>query len=85
MERAYILSSSDGIMPEALQADILTADILPEQNQQFPSLDEVDKKLIIRALQLSNGHIMETAKLLKIGYGRLHRLIAKYNLRPTYK
>lgn len=85
MERAYILSNSDGIMPEALQADILTEGIFPEHDQQFPSLDEVDKELIIRALQTSDGRIMETAKLLKIGYGRLHRLINKYNLRQTYK
>ena len=85
IERAYILSGSDDIAPRMLQGDILTEDILPEHNQPFPSLDEVDKKLIIRALQTSNGRIMETAKLLKIGYGRLHRLINKYNLRQTYK
>ena len=84
MERAYILSGTDEIMPGALRADILTEDILPECGQQFPSLDEVTKKLIIHALQTSNGHIMATAKLLKIGYGRLHRLISKYNLQSTY-
>ena len=42
MERAYILSGPDGIMPGALQADILTEGILPEHDQQFPSLDEPD-------------------------------------------
>ena len=85
MERAYILSSTNEIMPGALRVNILAEDILPECDQQFPSLDEVDKKLIIRALQTSNGRIMETAKLLKVGYGKLRRLINKYNLCPKYK
>ena len=72
-------------MEDFLAQDDKLEDILPENEQQFPSLDEVDKKHIIHALQNSNGQIMETAKLLKIGYGKLHRLINKFDLHPTHK
>ena len=85
MERAYILSSSDDIVPVTPQVKIMTEDVLSGDDQHFPTLDEVNKRLVTRALQTSNGRIMETAKLLKIGYGKLHRLINKYNLSSTYK
>jgi DNA-binding NtrC family response regulator len=85
IERAYIMSGTDEIRAEALRINLLPMDRLSGHGQPFPSLDDVNRKLIIRALQTSNGHIMETAQLLKISYGKLHRLINKYKLRSEYK
>lgn len=90
MERAYVLSQSEEeIKPSMLPMEILVGDMLPEQEreqeQEFPAMDEVNKKLVIRALQATNGHKMAAAKLLKIDYGKLNRLIKKHSLYPSYK
>jgi transcriptional regulator with GAF, ATPase, and Fis domain len=48
-------------------------------------MGEVNRKLVIRALQAANGHKMAATKLLKIDYGKLSRLMKKHNLHPSYK
>lgn len=83
MEQAYILSDSNEISPSALPVDKLTEDRLPEQDQGFPTLDQVNKKLVIDALKATNGQKMAAAKLLRIDHRKLSRLIKKYNLQPT--
>lgn len=85
VEHAYILSDSSEIKPSALPVDILKKSTLPKQEQTFPTLDHSQKELLIRALQETNGRKMAAAKLLGISYGRLSRLIKKYNLSTTYK
>ncbi len=90
IERAYVLSQSEEeIGPSMFPTEILVGDILPErgqgQEQEFPAMDEVNKKLVIRALQATNGHKMAAAKLLKIDYGKLSRFIKKHNLCPDYR
>jgi len=85
MERAYIFSDSDEIRPSELPVDILTKDILPAQDRGFPALDQVNKKLVIDALQAANGRKMAAAKLLRIDHRKLSRLIKKYNLQSTWK
>ena len=85
MEQAYILSDSDEIRPSELPVDILTEDILAEQDRGFPALDQVNKKLVIDALEATNGRKMAAAKLLRIDHRKLSRLIKKYNLQPTWK
>jgi transcriptional regulator with PAS, ATPase and Fis domain len=88
IERAYVLSQSEEeIGPSMLPMEILVGDILPEQErgQEFPAMGEVNRKLVIRALQAANGHKMAATKLLKIDYGKLSRLMKKHNLHPSYK
>jgi two-component system response regulator AtoC len=88
IERVCVLSQSEEeIGPSMLPMEILVGDILPEQEQEqeFPAMDEVNKKLVIRALQATNGHKMAAAKLLKIDYGKLSRFIKKHKLYPNYK
>jgi transcriptional regulator with PAS, ATPase and Fis domain len=88
IERAYVLSQSEEeIGPSMLPMEILVGDILPEQElgQEFPAMSEVNKKLVMRALQVTNGRKMAATKLLKIDYGKLSRLIKKHNLHPSYK
>lgn len=85
IEHAYVLSESNEIKPSVLPADMLTKGVSPERSQTFPTLDDNQKKLLIRALQKTNGRKLATAKLLGISYGRLSRLIRKYELPATHK
>jgi len=85
MEQAHIFSDSDEIRPSELPLDILTEDILPEQDRGFPTLDQVNKKLVINALEATNGQKMAAAKLLRIDHRKLSRLIKKYNIQLTWK
>lgn len=85
MERAHIMSPSDKIGPSAFPTEILTGDILAELEHDFPTIDQANRKLVLRALQATNGRKMAAAKLLRIDHRRLNRLTKKYNLRPTYE
>jgi DNA-binding NtrC family response regulator len=85
MEQAYLMSDSDEILPSALPVDILTRDILPEREGTFPALEQVTKKLVVDALQATNGRKMAAAKLLRIDNRKLSRLIKKYKLQSTWK
>ena len=84
MESAYVLNDSDTIEVSALPADILMGNILPTQERAFPTLDSVNEKLVIRALQAANGRKMAAAKLLRIDHRKLSRLVEKYNLHPVW-
>lgn len=84
MERAFVMSPSNQIGASEIPSEILAADILPQQQHQFPTIDEVEKKLVVRALEATKGHKMAAAKLLRIDHRKLNRLIAKFNLWPSY-
>ena len=83
MERAFVMSRSKEIGLSELPKEILTADILPHHSSKFPPMDEVDKKLIIRALQTSKGQKMAAAKLLQIDHRKLNRLMKKFDLQSS--
>ncbi|MDP8245693.1 MAG: sigma-54 dependent transcriptional regulator [Candidatus Hinthialibacter antarcticus] len=52
-------------------------------NQDFPSLEEVEKKTILQALEQSNWVQSEAAKLLKISADRINSRIKKYNIQHS--
>jgi DNA-binding NtrC family response regulator len=85
MEQAYLLSNSDHIEPSALPADILAFEKPPEKEGAFPNLEQVTKKLIVDALQRTNGRKLMAAKLLRIDHRKLSRLIKKYKLQSAWK
>ena len=85
MEHAYILSESSVIEPSALPSDVLTGGLLAIQDEGFPTMDKVKKRLIVRALEVAKGRKMAAAELLGIDHRKLARLIKKYNLQPTWK
>jgi len=85
IEHAYIVSTSNQITPEALPTEVLTGCLLPQDDKAFPTMDKVNERLVIRALQAVNGRKMAAAKLLKIDHRKLSRLIKKFNLQPTWK
>jgi DNA-binding NtrC family response regulator len=84
MERAFVMSRSNKIGVEDLPAEIVTADVVPESKvrHDFPGLDDVDRKLVIRALETARGQKMVAAKLLRIDHRKLNRLIKKFDLEP---
>jgi len=85
VEHAYIVSKSREITTEALPTEILTKSLVLEDDKAFPSMDKVNERLVIRALQAVNGRKMAAAKLLKIDHRKLNRLIKKFDLQPTWK
>jgi DNA-binding NtrC family response regulator len=85
MERAYIMSRSSEIGPSVLSRQVLAHDIMDEQGRGFPTMAQVERKLVMRALEAADGRKMVAAKLLRIDHRRLNRLIKKHNLRQTYE
>jgi transcriptional regulator with PAS, ATPase and Fis domain len=88
MERAYVLSQSAqeigmAMLPNEIVSEGLA--VQPEQSQQFPTMNDVTRQLVIRALQVAGGHKMRACELLRIDYGKLSRLMKKYNLSASYK
>ena len=86
IEHAHITSRTDVVEPTDLPSDILTGDIvLAMQQQELPSFKQLQKQLIIRAFQKTNGQKMATAKLLEIDHRKLDRLVERFNLQPSWK
>jgi transcriptional regulator with GAF, ATPase, and Fis domain len=87
MEYAYIKSNAPWIEPVSLPTDILLGDILlPNQKEdEFVNFSEFQKRMVIHALQKTNGRKMAAAKLLKMDHRKLARLIEEFELQPTWK
>ncbi|MFA5554164.1 MAG: sigma 54-interacting transcriptional regulator [Phycisphaerae bacterium] len=80
MERAFINSRTAEISASDLPSEVLTSNILPVDNEDFPALEDVDRKLVIKALEKTSGLKTAAAKLLGIDPRRLNRLIKKFDL-----
>lgn len=86
MEHAHITSRTDVIEPLDIPSDVLTGDIaLAMHQEEFPSFKQLQKQLVIRALQKTRGRKMATAKLLEIDHRKLDRLVEEFNLQPSWK
>ena len=86
IEHAHITSSTNLVEPSELPPDILTGDIvLAMQQEEFVSLRQLQKQLVIRALQKTNGRKMATARLLEVDHRKLDRLIEQFNLQSNWK
>jgi DNA-binding NtrC family response regulator len=85
MERAFVMSHSDKITLQDLPREIVTSDLLaPEKDRKdFPAFDDVNRRLVIRALEQTKGQKMAAAKLLQIDHRKLNRLIRKFDLEPS--
>ncbi len=82
MEHAFVMSKSKVIDVDNLPNEIVTSDVVPDEvpENDFPAIDDVDRKLVTRALEKTRGQKMAAAKLLKIDHRKLTRLISKFNL-----
>jgi transcriptional regulator with PAS, ATPase and Fis domain len=86
MEHIHIASDAFVIEPHSLPADVLNRDLeLPLEDDAFMSFEDLQKKLVIRALQKTKGRKMATARLLKIDHRKLDRLVEDFNLEPTWR
>ncbi len=86
IEHAHITSRTDVIEPSELPSDVLTGDIvLAMQQEKLHSFKQLQKQLVIRALQKTNGRKMAAAKLLEVDHRKLDRLVERFNLQPSWK
>lgn len=86
IEYAYINSVGNVIEADSLPADILSGDlVLPTSDDKFMSFEELEKRLVVRALKTTGGRKMEAARLLKIDHRKLGRLVERFNLKPTWR
>jgi transcriptional regulator with PAS, ATPase and Fis domain len=86
MEYAYISSKAEIIEPTALPEDILCGDLLAgDSDEAFMDFEEMQKRMIIRALHKTRGRKMAAAKLLKIDHRKFSRLVDEFGLAPTWK
>jgi DNA-binding NtrC family response regulator len=82
IESMVVMSASGKIELAALPANIRGAeDSQPSSITQVGmSMEEVEKELIKKTLEETNGNRTQTARILKIGLRTLHRKIQKYGL-----
>ncbi len=86
IEHAHITSRAKIIEVSSLPPDILTGDIaIAMQQEDILSFKQLQKQLVIRAMQKTNGRKMATARLLEIDHRKLDRLIEQYNLTSGWK
>jgi len=86
MEYAHVNCTGPVIEPCHLPVDILCKDAIhPLQGGDFMSFEDLQKRLVLRALEKTRGHKMAAARLLKIDHRKLERLVKKWNMEPTWK
>ena len=80
-------------LPTELVYNVSTYDINKMEKKDISSLlfdkdfvfsdyvDDISKKLIIKALELNNSNIKKAAEMLKLKYRSLRHLIEKYSLK----
>jgi transcriptional regulator with PAS, ATPase and Fis domain len=86
MEHAHILCRSEVIETSDLPSDVLTGDIVMAMKQEeFLTYKQLQKQLVVRALQKTNGRKMAAAKLLDIDHRKLGRLVEQFDLQAGWK
>ena len=87
IERAVVLGSGDVIRPEDLPEDIL--ETAPAERVAFTCYHEAikqeKKKLILQAVEQSEGNLTEAARRLGVHPNYLHRLVRNLDLREKLK
>lgn len=82
MERAYVLSPGDKVLPAVLPTEmILTESSSSYSIHKIPTIDDAKRKLIIQALEFTKGRKMEAAKILGLERRKLNRLIEKFKIK----
>ena len=75
MEHALVIGSTDEILPEDLPEALLECQGSPQTGAKYyDSINQLKRKLILDALEESEGKYPEAAKLLGIHPNYLHRL-----------
>ena len=77
-ERAAVVAKATRILP----ADLALERAHAPGDAPFPSMEDIEREHILRAVQICKGNIPAAADLLKIGRSTLYRKVAEYGL-PT--
>ena len=81
MERAYVLTNTDAITPASLPTEIFVAAGSAENGKaRLPMLNEVQRKVIVQALNAVGGKKLAAAKILGLERRKLNRLLEKLNI-----
>lgn len=88
IQRAYYLSKDDIIsysfIPEYISENIKDMDNMFDENKFRPeALEEIEKKLIVKALEYCDGNVVKASKLVGIGKSTFYRKIKKYELKEV--
>jgi len=90
IQRAYYLSKDEIInysfIPEYINGNIKGEEIKDkEEKSKPPTLEEMERKLIIQALKYCNGNVINASKIIGVGKSTLYRKIEKYGLEDVSK
>lgn len=90
IQRAYYLSKSDIIshlfIPEYINENNKEVIDFSNNNEFKPDkLEEIEKSLIVKALEYCDGNVVKASKLIGIGKSTLYRKIKKYELSTVPK
>ncbi len=90
IQRAYYLSKDEIInysfIPEYINGNIKEEEIKDKKEKSKPpTLEEMEKNLIIQALKYCNGNVVNASKIIGIGKSTLYRKIEKYKLEEVSK
>ncbi len=90
IQRAYYLSKDEIInysfIPEYINGNIKEEEIKnKKEKSKPPTLEEMEKNLIIQALKYCNGNVINASKIIGIGKSTLYRKIEKYKLEEVSK
>ncbi|OAA94894.1 sigma-54-dependent Fis family transcriptional regulator [Clostridium coskatii] len=89
VQRAYYLSKdeviTDSLIPEYIRECVeniedCTISLENDSKNKIKTVDQVERELIIKALEQCNGNVVNASKLIEMGKSTLYRKIKKYNL-----
>ena len=83
IERAVILCENEVLTPELLPYDVFSLSGKPTPDNSECTLEEIEKRHIIKILSLSRGNKSQAAKKLGIGIPTLYRKLEQYGLRDN--
>jgi two-component system, NtrC family, response regulator AtoC len=81
IERALVLTKTENIMPEDLPGEVQNSDSAEASLNASISMKDIEKKHIMKVLEITNWNQTEAAKLLGIGYNTLWRKIKAYEIK----
>jgi DNA-binding NtrC family response regulator len=85
IEAAMVVCDGDRILPQHLPAGVRGSGAvakLSDNGSDMPTLDELEKRHIKRALEAAEGHRGNAAKILGISERNLYRKLRDYELEP---
>lgn len=87
IERALVLGSSDTILPEDLPETLLERTPPPEMTEAkyHAALKELKKRLILDAVEQTNGSYADAARVLGVHPNYLHRLIRNLEMKEALR